>query len=445
MTIKPMTFKPMTFKLTAFLGLTCICVPLLLTAAAASAPERPALAIVLIVDGLRPDSITPEVMPNLDRLKKAGVWFTRSHSVFPTVTRVNTATLSTGTLPTQHGIVSNQLYLPSVSSKLLNDGDYQSLLSLAKVNGGRVVAPRSLGEYFEAAGIRYVALSSGSTGNALLLNPTAPFGVGTLINSGFEENGRVAFPDALNNTLIEKFGKEKGDSGNPSLVWTERVLREYVLDRLHPQMIIDWMDQPDSTQHQFGVGSPEAITALRLVDQQLGLLQDKLKQMGLQGKTDIIVACDHGFDYEPLADLLAPVREANLSEDVVVDNEGGSSLFYVKDHAAAKIEQLVAKFQAVETTNAIFVAAARPGNGRFACSPASEKGFAPGTFSLDLAHDCFPAHGPDMIVTWRWDASPGPFGAPGTQWVPGPGGREGAQRSRGAQPLHHPLHAACGR
>jgi len=392
-------------------GLICLLLPLFL--AAAEPPQRPALTIVLVIDGLRPDSITPEIMPNLDRMKKTGAWYTHSHSVFPTVTRVNTASISTGTLPSRHGIVSNQLYLPAVSSKLLNDGDYESLLSLAKVNDGRVVGPKTLGEYFKDAGIHYVALSSGSTGNALLLNPTAPFGTSEVINSGFENGSRVAFPDSLNTALLARFGKEKGDSGNPSLLWTERVLREYVLETMHPQVIIDWMDQPDSIQHQKGVSSPEALDALRLVDRQIGLLQDKLKQMGLDGKTDIIVTCDHGFDYEPASDFLKP------DSDVAVDNEGGTSLLYVKDHAPEKIEQLVAKLQANESTNAIFVAATRPANGTFRCSPRAERGFAPGTFALDLAHECLPSHGPDVIVTWHWDDTKNAFGVPGTQSVLG--------------------------
>ena len=38
----------------------------------AAVSERPAL-IVLVIDGLRPDPITPAVIPNLDRLKRAGV------------------------------------------------------------------------------------------------------------------------------------------------------------------------------------------------------------------------------------------------------------------------------------------------------------------------------------------------------------------------------------
>jgi arylsulfatase A-like enzyme len=156
-----------------------------------------------------------------------------------------------------------------------------------------------------------------------------------------------------------------------------------------------------------------------LVDQQIGLLQDKLKQMGLEGKTDIIVTCDHGFDYEPGAELLAPIEQAGVMPDeVVVDNEGGTTLIYIKDHPADKIARLAAKFQASETTNAIFVAAKRPANGILRCSPGAEKGFAPGTFALELVNDCFPTHGPDMIVTWHWDSALNPFGVAGTQLVP---------------------------
>jgi len=402
---------------------TLIGLSLTLFLAAAPPLKRPALAIVLVIDGLRPDSITPEVMPHLDLLKKTGVWYTRSHSVFPTVTRVNTASIATGTLPSQHGIVSNSLYLPAVSDKLLNDGDYQTLLSLGKLNGGRVVGPKSLGEYFKEAGIRYIALSSGSTGNALLLNPTAPYGNGEVINPGFEKGERVAFPDTLNTTLLTRYGKVEAESGNPSLLWVERILREYVLDTMRPQVIVDWMDQPDSVQHRTGVGSSESLAALRLVDQQIGLLQDRLRQLGLEGKYDLIVTCDHGFDYEPLADLLASVPK-----DVVVDNEGGTSLLYVKDHAPDKIESLVKQVQAAPDTNAIFVASTRPANGTFQCSPGKEKGFAPGTFALELANDCLPSHGPDMIVSWHWDAAANPSGAPGTQLVPG---RPGAAAHNG--------------
>ena len=68
---------------------------------------RATLNIVLVLDGLRPDAITPAETPNLWRLRQEGVNFTNSHSVFPTVTRVNATAIGTGTLPGRNGVVGN--------------------------------------------------------------------------------------------------------------------------------------------------------------------------------------------------------------------------------------------------------------------------------------------------------------------------------------------------
>jgi predicted AlkP superfamily pyrophosphatase or phosphodiesterase len=428
-------------KLPFFFLLNCLSI------AAAAPPGRPELVVVLVIDGLRPDSVTSAVMPNLDRLKNSGVWYTQAHSIFPTVTRVNAATISTGTLPAKHGIVSNALYLPTVSSTILNNGDYRNLLSLGKLNGGRVVGPKSLGEHFEAAGIRYVAISSGSTGNALLLNPTAPYGKGSVINAGFENGTRTAFPDTLNAAILSRFGTVKGDEGDAPFLWTERVLREYVLETLKPQVIVNWMGRSDSAQHQFGVGSPQALAALRLIDQQIGLLLERLRQLKLEDKTDIIVTCDHGFDYEPRADTLAPLRDSNFAPgEIVVDTEGGASLFYVKNHDPEKISRLVERFQASPSTNAIFVPARRPANGRLRCSPGAVKGYAAGTFALEFASQCLPSHGADMIVTYGWETAANPFGAPGTQWTPGTPGQPANNGHGGLNPfVTHSTLLAVGR
>ncbi|MBC7818845.1 MAG: alkaline phosphatase family protein, partial [Planctomycetaceae bacterium] len=45
--------------------------------------------LLLVLDGLRPDYVTKDVMPNLYALAQRGVTFTNHHSVYPTVTRVN--------------------------------------------------------------------------------------------------------------------------------------------------------------------------------------------------------------------------------------------------------------------------------------------------------------------------------------------------------------------
>ena len=116
----------------------------------------------------------------------------------------------------------------------------------------------------------------------------------------------------------------------------------------------------------------------------------------------------------------------------------------MKNHDAEKISRLVAKFQASGTTNAIFVPATRPAGGGFRCSPGAVKGFVPGTFALDLAAQCVPARGPDVIVTHRWSAEPNPFGVAGTQWVPGTAGQPAHNGHGGLNPFatHSTLLAA---
>src|SRR5262245_61385675 len=137
------------------------------------------VVVVFVVDGLRPDAITAEDTPTLFRLRAEGVHFENSHAVFPTVTRVNAAALSTGTQPGTNGIVGNRMYVPAVDSgRAFDTGDYRNLLRLDGATGGRLLLTRTLAEHLHAHGLSLAAVSSGSTGSAFLLNPRAPSGVG---------------------------------------------------------------------------------------------------------------------------------------------------------------------------------------------------------------------------------------------------------------------------
>jgi hypothetical protein len=94
----------------------------------------------MLVDGLRPDSINPQDTPTLDRLKREGVFYLNSHCVFPTVTRVNAASISTGSYPSRHGLVSNSMFYAGVyPNRAFNTGDWRELLKLAESSGGRLI------------------------------------------------------------------------------------------------------------------------------------------------------------------------------------------------------------------------------------------------------------------------------------------------------------------
>ena len=352
---------------------------------------RPGLVIVLVVDGLRPDSVTPETMPHLHRLKTEGVWYRNAHSVFPTVTRVNATSISTGMLPSHHGIVSNALYLPESSAEVLSNGDYRNLLKLGEANGGRMVGPKSLHEYLREASIAYVALSSGSTGNAVLLNPTAPYGDGLLVNPGFEDGHRVAFPDSLNAELLAKFGPAKGGrEGDEALLWTERVLREHVLGTMHPQVIVDWMGRSDSAAQVWGwvpeglggvaAGGPADWPAARTPAGTRSGGEDEHRRH-LRPRFRLRAARGHA----------GALREPEFAGKVVTDNEGGTTLLYVKNRDAATIERPAEKLEAGPMTNAVFVAGRRPEGGKLTCAEGAVKGFVPGTFALNLPGSACPS------------------------------------------------------
>src|SRR6476660_8481955 len=122
-----------------------------------------ALHLVFVIDGLRADSITEADTPTLYRLLHEGVAFENTHSVFPTVTRVNSTSLATGAYPARHGIMGNSIYVPEVDprSAFTND-NFEMLLKMDEATSGRAVTVPGIAEILERAGRRMIAVSSGS-------------------------------------------------------------------------------------------------------------------------------------------------------------------------------------------------------------------------------------------------------------------------------------------
>jgi type I phosphodiesterase/nucleotide pyrophosphatase len=213
--------------------------------------EGTRLIIVCVLDGLRPDSINPDDTPHLYRLRQEGVQFVNGHAVFPTVTRVNAAALATGAYPGTNGIVSNAMYVPAVHpSQAFNTEELSALLTLDTRSGGRLLLVKSLGEVLQEHGLTLAAVSSGSPGSALLLNHRAPQGVGLLVNGYLDPGVVVAHPPAVNAAILARFGAAppKGgfpDSFNPVVDWTQAVLTEYVIPELQPDVVVNWLTEPD--------------------------------------------------------------------------------------------------------------------------------------------------------------------------------------------------------
>src|SRR5215467_11532435 len=333
---------------------------------------RASLNIVVVLDGLRPDFITPEETPNLWRLRQDGVNFTRSHSVFPTVTRVNATAIGTGTLPGRNGVVGNSQYVRAVdpAHAFVND-DHAMLLRLDRVTGGGMVLAKTLGEILQERGKTLAAVSSGSTGSALLTNARAPQGVGVLINGYWEPRVRLAFPDAVNDEVRRRFGSAPvragaADAQDSSVAWTQGVLRDYVLPDLKPDVIINWLTEPDHIAHATGPGSPQTRASIRNDDAEVGLLLKRLDELGRANATNIIVVSDHGFSRSAFGvNVTAELIKAGLkagpdSDDVVLASSGQTQLIHVKDRDRTRIHAITEFLKAQAWTGVLFTAGQPP-------------------------------------------------------------------------------------
>src|SRR5207253_2797662 len=199
---------------------------------------------------------------------------------------------------------------------------------------------------------------------------------------------RVAFPSAVNDTVLQRFGAAPRRAGaaeadDAAVAWTQGVLRDYVLPELKPDVVINWLTEPDHIQHAIGAGSPQARASIRHDDAEVGLLLKRLDALGLAGATNIIVVSDHGFGHSAFGvNLSAELIKAGLkaspgSDDVVIASSGQTLLLHVKDRNPALIHRLTQFLQAQEWAGVLFTA------GRAGDGAAAVEGIEPGTFALE--------------------------------------------------------------
>ena len=97
--------------------------------------------LIVVFDGLQPTQVTHELMPNLFDWVQGGVTFSNNHPVFPSVTRINAATMVTGSSPGTHGLAANNMvfreYDPYSSIPVLQP----QLVDIAAKSGDILKAP----------------------------------------------------------------------------------------------------------------------------------------------------------------------------------------------------------------------------------------------------------------------------------------------------------------
>ena len=369
--------------------------------------------IIFMFDGLRPDYITKELMPNLHAFKKAGSYGAQNHSVYPTVTRVNSASYATGSYPAQHGLLGNTVYFPQVDKlKGLNTGEAKELMRVAEATNNNLLTAISLGEILAAQGERLMVFSSGSSGQAYLQNHK--------VNNGAIINPELILPASFKDEVINAVGTPpayaKPNEGRHK--WMVDAFMKYGLKEDGPMVSAIWFSDPDGTAHAEGIGSPLAIQALKIVDQQFARIIDGLKSKGWMNHTNILISTDHGFvtngGTESIADVLIKngLKQSRESDDVVV----AEGALYVKDHNREKIKGIVDFLQQQEWIGPIFTKAEKAGG---------LEGWVEGTLSFDAIHWNHKDRMADILVDENWDDRTNNFGYKGTSLSRGVAGHGG--------------------
>jgi arylsulfatase A-like enzyme len=245
--------------------------------------------VLVALDGLRPDMVTPEATPHLAALAAAGTRFANARSVFPSETRVATPSLVTGCRPGGHGMVANTLFDARVApNRLLRTKLAVDVQALAAGRESPLERP-SLGELLAAAGLSFALVSAGTEGAARLLHPAS------------ERLGlfRWNVEDAAGVTaerVAARFGPTPLHQvpNIPRVEHATRVLLEMVLPELQPDVALLWLSEPDVSFHWAGLGAPHARAALRAADAALGRIVAWRDAQPDAADIVLVVLSDHG-------------------------------------------------------------------------------------------------------------------------------------------------------
>lgn len=356
----------------ASVGAVLVSLGLLSAALAACAPAAPPApprvppgrnVIIVVWDGLRPDAINATDTPNLARMRADGVDFTDNHATYPTFTMMNAASFATGAFPDATGFYGNVVWQPDARGKDASakqvdfrqpvfSEDYGVLDGL-KQGRAQLLLVETLFDAAHAAGLSTLTvgktgaayMQDNARGGAILDERTAwPLAFARSLQAA-----GVALPPTTPNTYAAGELALATDNGNPVengpqhkladgvtvdpddtsgspykavLDYQVTAYLEHILPAQRARLTVLWLRDPDTTEHNYGIGTANWRDALHANDVLLGRLTTKLAALGLAATTDVLVVADHGHSNVSGPQDIFPLRATRDSAIGEVDPRG---------------------------------------------------------------------------------------------------------------------------
>jgi hypothetical protein len=299
-------------------------------AGAAEAQPQPRNVVLFVADGLRYGLVNAANAPTMDRLMKAGVRFTNTHSLFPTFTMPNATALATGHMLGDTGQFGNTIYtafpVPGAGESLTPFLESDPVLGDVDEHfAGNYLNEETILRAAQARGLSTASI--GKLGPSLVFDHTARTGQQSiLVDDSTGRPGGIPLSDELRTRLsaagLPLQAPARGANGQAGTADTPGTLAANVeqqgyfasvatravlplfKDRGEPFVLVFWSRDPDGTQHNQGdslgrlvpgINGPTSLAAIRNADDNLAALLTALKAQGLAETTDVVITSDHGF------------------------------------------------------------------------------------------------------------------------------------------------------
>jgi Type I phosphodiesterase / nucleotide pyrophosphatase len=311
--------------------------------------------VVVVLDGLRRDLITEAHMAALSGFARRSQTFAAHRSMFPSATRVVSASFATGCVPARHGLAGNTLALMEDGRLVYHDAGRPDFLQHRRRVTGRSLTAPTLAERLAPHG-GMVLFSNVSPGAAYAHDPD---GYGFVYHrSGSFGPGRTPLDG------VQALGIAQDAAGERAM--TGRFIDEVLMAR-RPPLAVLWMGEPDATQHLVPLGSPGHLTALAQADANAARVIEAVDRLRDEGEDVVLILCsDHGhqtvsrvIDVE--AELVAAGLKASRdSDDILTPTSGTATLVYLHPEHAGRAEAVGAFLSGRDWVDRVIPAAELP-------------------------------------------------------------------------------------
>ena len=272
--------------------------------------------LIIGLDGLQMSQVDQKNTPNLAKFKSDGFSFENHHASFPTVTRTNVSTIVTGVNPGTHGILGNNMVFTDYDKNKILNVMYPEMKNIYR-SGSKILLTPTLSDIAIENNLNLMVLNSGTSGNALIQN------TGVLNNKHRTFHRDIPTQDKLNNKWP--------NPEIPDLHSNSHIIN--ILKKLESEDFADisiiWFDEPDKSQHNFGIDSQESITAIQHIDNLFKNILDLTKQNNFDPY--IFLVSDHGYSKISKNINLTDELAVNFPSYLFAEN-GGSFMVYAKEN-----------------------------------------------------------------------------------------------------------------